>query len=255
MRTFAVLASAVLATLAVMGGVAGAGKPSVTPSGYFSVLDVDVSPPKSSARGRPQGVELTYNNFTGNRLTGQRPETAPSLRVRFQNGFVFNGHLFRKCPLSADAPSDCPSRSRVGRGTAEIDARPTVPSPFPVQTLAYNGELRNGNQTLIIFAQQGTTVLGSLVAELRTEPTGPYRPVLVFDPVTAPPGAPDFNISQFSLRTFDRSRVVRQGGRRVRRHYIEAPRLCRGSWAFALINPLANGETLNATDRDTCVRR
>jgi hypothetical protein len=264
MRVFVALSVLLLTVLAagagvagagVAGaGVAGAGKPSTAPSGNFSVLDVDVLPPEGSARGRPQGVELSYDNFIGNRLTGQRPTGGTGLEVRFQNGFVFNGSLFEKCSLNADAPSDCPSRSRIGRGSAEIDAGPVVPTPFMVETLAYNGRLRNGNMTVIIFAQQEGSVLGKLVGELKTEPRGPYGEVLDFDPAIAPPTAPDFTITQFSLRTFDRSRVVRRGGTRVRRHLIEAPRICRGSWAFAQVNTFENGETLNAKDRDSCVK-
>jgi hypothetical protein len=253
MRTFAVLASALVAVLAVGAGVAGAGKPSTTRSGNFSVLDVEISPPKSSARGRPRGVELTFDSFMGNRLTGGRTPTAAEIKIRFQSGFVFNGPLFPKCRLGADDPSDCPSPSQIGRGSAEIDASPVVPTPFSAEILAYNGRLRDGNQTLLIFAQQGSATLGKFVAELKTEAVGPYRSVLEFDPATVPPGTPEFSITQFRLRTFDRSRVVRQGGRRVRRHFLEAPRRCRGSWAFADFARLENGETLNATDRDSCV--
>jgi hypothetical protein len=254
MRVFAALSVILTTVLAISAGVAGAGRPSTTPSGNFSVLDVDVLPPATSSRDRPRGVELSYDNFIGNRLTGQRPSGVSDLKVHFHRGFVFNGSLFAKCSLSAAAPSACPSRSRIGGGSAEIDAGPAVPTPFMVETAAYNGLFRNGNVTVIIFAEQEGSVVGKLVGELKTEPRGPYEEVLDFDPAMAPPGAPDFTITQFSLRTIDRSRVVRRGGRRVRRHLIEAPRICRGSWAFAQVNALQDGETLTATDRDGCVK-
>jgi hypothetical protein len=148
-----------------------------------------------------------------------------------------------------------PESARIGRGGAELDAGPTVPTPFDVRIDAFNGRLRNGNQTVLIFAQQAGAVLAKLVGELRTEPRGPYGEVLDFDPIVSPPEMPRFTISQLSLRTIDRSRVRRQRGRRVRRHLIEAPTVCRGSWAFAQISPLENGETLEASDRDSCVER
>jgi hypothetical protein len=252
MRVFVALSVPVMTVLAIGAAMAAAGRPSTTPTGNFSVLDVDVSSPEPSLRGRPRGVELTYDSFIGNRLTGQRPPNAADLKIHFQSGFVFNGELFPSCPLTAAAPTDCPARSRIGRGRAEIDAGPAVPTPFGVRIDAYNGAARNGNQTVLIFAQQGTEVLGKLLGELRSEPRGPYGDVLDFDPVVSPPETPPFTISQLSLRTIDRSRFRRQRGRRVRRHLIEAPTVCRGSWAFAQVNPLENGETLTATDRDSC---
>src|SRR5436305_5723381 len=95
MRKLAVLA--VLTT--VLGGglasVAAAGPPATDANGNFSVLDVDVFPPRAA---NPLGVTIGFHLFSGNRLTGQRQPASQSVTLRFP-GFHETAVFFPKRPL------------------------------------------------------------------------------------------------------------------------------------------------------------
>src|SRR2546421_9460844 len=125
MRRLAVLAAVL--TTALGGGlasVAAAGPPATDANGNFSVLDVDVFPPRAA---NPLGVTIGFHLFSGNRLTGQRQPASQSVTLRFP-GFHENGVFFPKCPLPTTAQQvgspRCSRASQVGRGTAEAHARP-----------------------------------------------------------------------------------------------------------------------------------
>lgn len=232
------------------GGVAMAGKPDSAPSGITVMLDVDFAPDVASGPGRPRGVRLDYHFLAGNPQTGERLPAIRDTRLRFHNGFRFNGPLFSRCSPGAAEPADCPSRSRVGSGDVVVDARPAAADPLRLELLVYNTRPRRGNTRFQFFTQANGTVVSRLVAEVATDPTGPYREALVLD--LGPPDQQGFAIREINLRTLNRSVWTRVDGRSVRRYLLEAPRRCRGSWRTADSVEYANGESLVAADASPC---
>jgi hypothetical protein len=194
-------------------------------------------------------VVIEFNSFVGNPTSGERPPTNGPFVVRFQRGFSFHGELFARCPLDAGAPSGCPRASRYGNGDATIDARPALAEPQRVKIVAFNGKPRNGNDTVLFFVLSDGHTLTSVIAELRRQRTGPFRMALVFDD---DPAEDPYTITEFNLRTLRRSVERQQGDRTVQRFLIEAPRRCRGAWAFADVTTL-DGERVRATDTAPCV--
>jgi hypothetical protein len=217
------------------------------------MLDIDFGPDVASAPGRPRGVRLDYHFVAGNPQTGERLPAICDTRLRFHNGFRFNGRLFAQCSPGAGEPADCPSRSRVGSGDVVVDARPAAADPIRLELLAYNTRPRRRNTRFLFFAQAGGTVVSKLVGEVVTDPTGPYGEALVLD--LGPPDEQQFAVREINLRTLHRSVQTRVGGRTVRRYLLEAPRRCRGSWRSADAVDYTNGESLVAADASPCDMR
>lgn len=241
----------VLAGAVLLGsGVAVAGKPDSAPSGITVMLDVDFGPDVASGPGRPRGVRLDYHFLAGNPQTGERLPAIRDTRLRFHNGFRFNGPLFIQCSPGAAEPADCPSRARVGSGDVLVDARPAAAEPIRLRLLVYNTRPRRGNTRFLFFTQANGTVVSKLFAEVVTDPAGPYREALVLD--LGPPDQQGFAIREINLRTLNKSVGTRVGARNVRRYLLEAPRGCRGSWRTADTVDYANGESLVAADASPC---
>ena len=237
-----VIASALAAT-----PVAVAGTPSRGSQGETSVVDVDIYPARA---GRPVELQLhaTYGNLNGERA---RPQRSAELLV--ERGFKFYGRYFPTCDpaaLQANGRSACPPRSRIGNGFAAVDLRPQSEAPVTSDLTIYNGPIRNGNRTIVIY---GETQFGSAAVplELRRLSSGPYGYELVTNDLPRVPGV-DPVVNQLDLRVFRRFAARRVGGRRVFTPLLRAPRRCVTRWAFAIENLLDPAETLRATDSTGC---
>jgi hypothetical protein len=256
MRKLIVLcAASALAALAV--GVittADAGRVSTDSNGNFLVIDVDVNPPLTSERGRPQGVTLNYHSFFGNAQSGATPPEVSGIELRAPRGFATNAAAFPECPLPQNnqqlSDDRCSDRSRVGRGTAVADARQAGAGFVPATIELFNGAERNNLPTLILKAEAmvgGTPVrteIDFLIRSPRTRPT--LDDLDPPDPATA--GAP-FSIQQLDLIV---GRTVRVGTRRI--PYLQTARTCpsRG-WETTQTNTFQQGGSLTASDRQPCV--
>ena len=127
-------------------GLAGAGAalagPAATDSkGRFIDLSVGVTPPVSGTAKKPQGVGISFDSFTGNRINGNIPSNNNSLVVRFNKGFKSNGPLFPACQINLTGYSVCPKSTQIGSGSGEVaifgQSKPTFVSAVLV---AYNGK-------------------------------------------------------------------------------------------------------------------
>jgi hypothetical protein len=109
--------------------------------GDHVILQVTASPPITSTAKRPQSVRVVFDSreYTDN---GQRT-THPTRTNAFRfAGFRFHPEAFPKClesKLETVGPSACPKASRLGKGYAITDARPTVPDPIRANALVFNG--------------------------------------------------------------------------------------------------------------------
>jgi hypothetical protein len=162
--------------------------------------------------------------------TGAKPPPLTNTTLRFPRGAVVNAKYFKKCDPSAVAqkgPSACPAASKIGTGRATGDARPIVGNVDAKITL-FNGKPRNGNATIIIYAQPEISSPLTLSGELKRQRRGPYGYILDVDvpPIPTLPGQPNASVVFFDATTLDRT--VRRNGRKI--HYIEAPILCSGTF-------------------------
>ena len=246
----ALLAATVVAGF--LAPAASAGPATVLPNGDFGVVDFDVSPPVAGA----PSMTIGYHAFFGNR-NGERAPTQSTV-IRLPRGTRSNGPFFRQCPLPTTTAevgtARCPSASRIGGGTFEADARPTLPEPVSGTIEAYNGT-PNGDRPTVIFiaiAQVGGNTVRTEL-DLAFDDSG-RAPALVEIP--PPEGTPT---GLYSLTRVDVTigKTIRQRvrGRRVVTGLLEPPATCRRTWLFEEEVVLANGRgTIVARDRVPCVR-
>ena len=143
---------------------------------------------------------------------------------------MVNARFFPKCDpkqLETRGAKGCSSRSVVGRGKAQADARPIVSDLVNAVITLYNGKPRNGNPTIVIYAVPDLSSPLAIVGELKRD-RGRYGYVLDVDVPVIPtlPGQPNAAVSSFDATTIDRT--VRRRGKLI--HYIEGPVLCNGTF-------------------------
>jgi hypothetical protein len=242
---------AATALVAGLAGGAHAGPAATDSDGNVSIVDIALSPPVASSPTRPVGATLTFHEFFGNRKGSLLPRVSKTT-IRLPPGTRTNGRLFPKCDLP-DNPDEvgrrrCTKRSRIGSGTLEVDARPTLEQPLGGKLAAYNGELRDGRPTLILLATVvvgGSPVRGELDFQVRGS-------TLVSLPL--PAGTPQglFVITKVNA-AIRATTVVRRSGRRVRVNLIETPRICRrGTWRSSSTQAFEGGGSLTAFDTAAC---
>ena len=244
------------AVVTVIGGAvapaAQAGPTRVNPNGDFGVVDFDVAPPVAGAPSMTVG----YHAFFGNRR-GERLPSNTSTRIRLPRGTRSNGPLFPRCPLPqtpGEVGSDrCRAGARIGRGTFEADARPTLADPVNGTLTVFNGEQVAGTPTVIFLTMArvgGSTVRSELDFALRN-PSG--APELVEIPL--PEGTPTglFSVSRVDA-TIGRTIRRRVGRRRVATGLFVPPKTCQRTWRFEEIAELPDGRApIIARDDVPCI--
>ena len=251
MRTLVTLGAA--AALAVaLAAMAHAGPAATDSNGNVSVLDVALSPPVAGSPTSRGGTKLTFHEFFGNRKGALLPRVTKTT-IRLPPGTGSNGRLFPKCDLP-DKPDEvgkdrCTKASRIGSGTVEVDARPTLEEPLVGKLVAHNGELRGGRPTLILLA---TVVVGGSEArgELDFEMRG-SKLVSLVPPEGTPQGVFVITKVDAAIRA---TTILRRRGRRVRASLIETPRTCRrGTWRSSSTQAFEGGGRLTAFDTAPCL--
>lgn len=231
-----------------------AGPATVNPNGDFGVVDFDVSPPVAGA----ESMTIRYQAFFGNR-NGERVPANQSTRIRLPRGSRSNGPFFPQCRLprtAAEVGSQrCRSSARIGRGTFEADARPTVATPVTGTLEVFNGEPVADTPSVIFLATAqvgGSIVRSELDFALRTL-NG--TPELVDIPPPEGTATGLFSVTRIDVII---GRTIRQraGRRRITTGLLVPPRTCRGTWRFEEIATLPDGRgTITARDDVPCVTR
>jgi hypothetical protein len=163
--------------------------------------------------------------------SGARPPALTNTTLRFPKGAVVNARYFKRCSparLQARGVKGCPSASVIGRGKAQGDARPIVNNLIDAQITMFNGEPRNGNPTIVIYAVPDLSSPIVIVGELKRQRGSNYGYVLSVDvpPIPTLPGQPNASVSFFDATTIDKT--VRRRGRTL--HYIAGPIVCNGTF-------------------------
>jgi hypothetical protein len=242
---------AATALAAALAAGAHAGPAATDPDGNVSIVDVALSPPVASSPTRPVGATLTFHEFFGNRNGAVLPRISKTT-IRLPPGTRTNGRFFPKCDLP-DNPEEvgkerCRNPSRIGSGTVEVDARPTLQEPLGGKLAAYNGELRGGRPTLILVA---TVVVGG--GEVRGELDFEVRGSTLVS-LPPPEGTPQELFVITKVNAAMRATIIRRrSGRRLRVSFIETPRICRrGTWRSSSTQSFEGGGSLTALDTAPC---
>ena len=249
---------AVTVVVLACAGIALAGQAATNSRGDFIDLNVAVTPPIAGAAKAPQGVGVSFDSFTGNRISAASEGISNSIVVRFNKGFKVNSASFPSCKINPTGLTKCLKSTQIGTGVAEAElagANGAPPTFIPAKLIAYNGKPFKTKAPTIIFS---ALVNGKPTAELdftvAQQSQGPYG--LAFTQIQFPSaGGPSFGISKFSVNVPDRTATHKAGGKSVKVHLIEAPTTCHGSWVFAQTNTFTTGGSLTATDSQPCTKR
>jgi hypothetical protein len=249
---------AVAVVMLACAGIALAGQGATNSNGDFIDLNVAVTPPVAGTAKVPQGVGVSFDSFTGNRINASDESTGTSIVVRFNRGFKLNSALFPACTINPTGLSKCSKSTQIGTGTAEAEvpgANGAKPTYVPAKLIAYNGKPFKTKAPTIIFTAllngKPATELDFTAAQ---QPQGRYG--LAFTEIQFPGGGvSSFGISKFSVDLPDRTVTRKLHGRSLKVHLVEAPTTCDGSWAFSQTNTFTTGPPLTATDSQPCARR
>lgn len=146
MRKTPMLALGLLASLAFTGGaVAQAPTPSHT-------TDMGITPSKAGTSKKPRGVTKWKLAISNNKASGT---TASKIEISFPKTLKLNTKGFATCSeakLNETGPSSCPSKSRLGGGTASAVLGPTSAAPTPLE---FKNTFYVGSATTVfVFLQQ-----------------------------------------------------------------------------------------------------
>jgi hypothetical protein len=252
-----------ISLVAAIAALAGAGialaEPAATnPNGEFIDLNVAVTPPVAGTAAAPQGVGVSFNSFTGNRINGNIAPINPTITVRFNRGFKYNGAFFPACKINPTGLSKCSKSAQIGTGTAEVSlagSNGAPPTFVPATLAAYNGKPFKGKApTLIIVGLLNGKPTTEFDFSVTQQPTGPYG--LAIATIQFPSlSGPIFDQTKFSLNIPDRTATRTVHGRSVKVHLMDAPTTCNGSWEFAQTNTFTNAPPLTATNSQPCTKR
>lgn len=120
-----------LVGLLATGAIAGT---AIAQTAGTHTLDVSVTPSKAGTKKKPKAVtfKLDLSNSKESKTTASRIE------ISLPSGLRMNPKGFPKCPAPADATVEfdadaCPTKSRLGTGTADAVTGPSDPNPQPVR--------------------------------------------------------------------------------------------------------------------------
>jgi hypothetical protein len=180
---------------------------------------------------------------------GSPPSPLKRFEVRLPKATV-NSRAFPSCKRAdleaRKAPDGCPAGSRLGRGTAVVDARPIIGEPLEARIDVFNG----GPGRLLFLGRVDRGVSVQVVFEgVLRRVTGRFGYVLTvtMPPLPTVPGARDAAVTAFAVRVQARRRGV---------SYIEAPRRCpQAGLPFLGTFSFEDGTTATAGARIPCTMK
>ncbi len=137
-----------LVGLLASGALAGT---AVAQTAGTHTLDVGVSPSNAGTTARPANVGLKLN-LSNNRAAGT---TASKIEINLPSGLKMNPRGFPVCSeatITDEGADACPSKSRLGKGTAKAIVNPTAANP---SNLSFSNTFFVGGRNFVnIFLQQ-----------------------------------------------------------------------------------------------------
>jgi hypothetical protein len=216
------IAAVTLATAALLAASAAAGARTLVAIGGVA------TPPISAFTLTPQTLSLTIDTRFASDVAGELPATVSKAVIYFPHGPRVNGRLFPSCDPARlrrlrGARRACPAGSRLGGGRALGTSPQFAGIRERARVELYNGR---GGRSLIFFIHGENPVLvsGMIVAPFAALHGGRWGYRLTLNvPHDLQEIAPDIFVSLLDFKiTAGGSVRVHEGGRTVRRGYIEA---------------------------------
>lgn len=253
--------TALVAALALCGGLvatAQAGKPAIDDNGNFLMLDASFSPPATSSSKTKQGVVLEMQHIYGNFRGNATPTESSNISFKMPKDTVVNSALFARCPVAtAETLGDesrCPAASKMGSGTASVDARRAgIPQQLNGTLNVYNAAQHGGVYTLALIAtipnpSGGEPIKAEIDLEVRKGPE-----LVEFDVVPPTSGDSIFDITSFDLRVGKTVNGVVKG-KKTKISLLVAPKKCsKKGWAFELGLTRTTQPSMIAKDTAPCL--
>ncbi|HEY8480347.1 MAG TPA: hypothetical protein VIL71_10995 [Spirillospora sp.] len=216
----------------------------------------------TASAGENDGVvwELNYTTTKAKTLTGfsasidstgtadatGKPRAARRVTITFAAGTRFNTRVRPTCSaavLRSDGPDGCPSRSRIGTGSAEAVTGLTGIDPISLDIRAFNA--RNGILFHVTGAAGGLPLTLVLEGKLRGRKLTVDVPR---QPLPTPFG--EGILTKFNVRV---GRISSGRGRK-KRNFATTPSTCRnGRWTTEALFQYDDGR-IRVRDTDTCRR-
>jgi hypothetical protein len=251
MRRIVALAAGLLALLAVTA-VAIAGEAGPSPSGQTQGLEVTHSPNKASKKKKHRGTnaKVVITLKCAPTCAGQFPDKpSPTIRttVKLPKGIFLNYTKFPACEqakLEKNGPSGCPSKSRVGKGRIEANAKPVVDKVGGTVT-AFKGK----NKTYLLYVVpeiSSPLVIPGKLSGNTLDFKVPLVPTL--------PGQPNATLTYFEVTT-GKAKITKGKGKKKKTYsYIENPVKCSGGYKWDFTFGYENGESLAPSDTAPCAK-
>jgi hypothetical protein len=250
---------AALALCCALAASANAGQATIDDKGNVLMLDAQFNTPATSSSRTAQGAVLEMHHFYGNFRGNPTPDEASNINFKFPKGTIVNSTLFARCPIptaeTLGVESRCPPASKMGTGTASVDARRSgLADQLSGTVNVYNGAARNGVPTLQLIATipvpgSATPITAEIDFEIRKGPE-----LVEYDTV-----APTTNNASFDITAFDLlvgktvNGVVK--GKKAKISYFVTPKTCtKKGWAFELGLTRATQPSAIAKDTAPCLK-
>ena len=244
-----------LAATVLVPAAALAGKKVVAGQQSLQV-SVSLKPAKAHAMGVVERFHAEYRNPQD--PAAQSPYNTASIAFVEPRGFVFHGKTVSQCKESVviAAPKGaaaCPSKTKVGKGSIVVNARPTIPALVNGKVTAYNGVDDSGAEG---FAKGSPVLFLDVVTSIGIDTTFPFH--VVKGPggateligVDTKPAKPGVQPGSFTIRTID---LTVSGSGHA--NYLSDPGSCAGSWPFALtVKNFFGQPSVTAKDTVKCTK-
>jgi hypothetical protein len=243
---------AALALLIALPAAAIAGK-KATAGTQTLQIKAHVVPARAGAKPAALKLHVDYESTTNEHNSYYEH----FIRVTVPRGFRFHRAGIPSCSERAlsnahdNAPAACPAGSQVGSGTVTADARPTLQNPISATLTVYNGRYdcscfvhppraKRGSEDLVFYVR---TSLGLTITQVwNVLPNQSFA--AYFNP---PPPPSQRTKGLYALKTID---VTLKGP--GHKPFIQAPRTCNRSWAFAMTIANYDGPNITAHDKAAC---
>src|SRR3954453_15026736 len=169
-------------------------------------------------KGRPWAIGLDVKAAIAT-ADGSQPSQLNKLQVKFPHATV-NSDDFGSCQLgkleARKGVDGCPAGSRIGKGDAQVMARPLFPDPIPATIDVFNGQAKNGGRQILFLARttSGLSVQLVFAGVLKKVSGGPYGFTLDV-PIPRIPTVPPFDDASVVGFTIHVQARKRKGGQRV----------------------------------------
>jgi len=172
MKKLAIAAAGAMALAGVGAAVSSAVNPDIT-------ISAKISPTKHGTKKKPAKVKLQVN-LTTTPAAGEQPFAASDTIVHLPKELVFNGKAFPSCASGTilNDETKCPSKSRVGSGSAVGTAR-ALGVTENLSVKAFNGPGGNKLELLVVSAPGSAVDIRAVIEGLLQSDSAPYGKKLV----------------------------------------------------------------------------